>query len=72
MGIAAKVCKKEVTFPCLMESTLSNLVVLFVAENKGTVIVSGNGWSIGTYCTDWASTDSGTWHNSQPVTISND
>lgn len=63
---------KEISYPCLMESIYSELVVLFTHQYIGTVIVSGHGWSAGMYRDDWVCADNDKhWQPSAPVTISN-
>lgn len=63
---------EELTFPCLMKSTKSSLVVLFYDKFRGTVIVTGSGWPVGMNRSDWAFADNADWWKLSPsVTISN-
>lgn len=63
---------KEITFPCLMRSTDSGLIVLFYSENSGTVIIGGSNWVVGEFSNQWITPYSSQhWELSPPVTISN-
>lgn len=41
------------TFPKLMRSKTSPLVVLFTEASSGTVVVSTDRYTVGHYCEDW-------------------
>lgn len=75
MAITAKIekeTKKEISFPCLMRSKTSGLVVLFSNEKSGTALTTSAGWSIGDFFGDFIScTDSENWEPSPPITLSN-
>lgn len=75
MAITAKIeqeTKKEISFPCLMRSKTSGLVVLFTAEKSGTALTTSAGWTVGDSFGDFIScADSEQWEPSPPIMLSN-
>jgi hypothetical protein len=54
-SVAQSKQEKDPTYPCLMEGNGSGLIVLFYAENIGTVIHAGTDpFGIGYYASNWA------------------
>ena len=48
---------KELKFPKLMKHTMSNLVILFEGECKGTVLIGNDNYSLGHTSSGWYSND---------------
>lgn len=56
MAIEANIGKKksgEIILPILMKSTTSDLIVLFVKETEGVVVIPCQGYEYGSYEKDW-------------------
>lgn len=74
MAITVKIEEKqnkEISYPCLMKSIESNLVVLFEAPSRGVVVSPGKGWLIGQYKDCWVPAYTSIWESSPPITLSN-
>lgn len=77
MAITVKIEEKqdkEITFPALMRSKRTGLVVLFLGKRDGVVLyVRGavSAYTIGYMSNTWDEVDNGDWEPSPPITLSN-
>lgn len=60
------------SYPYLRQSVSSDMIVLFIDDQKGTVVHKGDGvWNLGLYRDDWAPASSKHWKHVESVTITN-
>ena len=77
MAITVKIEEKqdkEITFPTLMRSKRTGLVVLFMGKRDGVVLYvreTESVYTIGYMSDTWDEVDNGDWEPSPPITISN-
>ncbi len=77
MAITVKIEEKEakeITFPILMKSTDSVLVVLFTNKIEGFIVnsIPGSEYGVGYFADDWPNAfNEQEWEPSPPITLSN-
>jgi len=54
--IIEKECEKKIMYPCLMKTELG-LIVLFIKEEVGTVIIGDENWTSGEFNNEWIMND---------------
>lgn len=66
--------EKEISFPCLMKSSLTGLVVLFTNDRAGIVLAvqeANSFYHLGYISNSWDSAYEVDWEPSPPITLSN-
>ena len=66
---------KEISFPCLMRSPRTGLIVLFTGMRGGVVLfvdqMLSSPYTVGYISDTWDRADSEDWEPSPPITLSN-